>query len=159
MDAIECSHKFNVLVNKSCATLPSEYCSDHLQRKRDVFCKQCGVEICAECVSTTDRGHEYTTSSDVIDDETWRLEEAGDGVVDLLEDVKRTVSGIQEMKRRVKSKKDNDVDVTRQIFSTLRKAINEREEQTIADIKEEASKREKSLEVRQYTYVRGYSYS
>ena len=150
MDAIECSHKFDVLLkNDSCATILSECrtCSDHLQRKRDVFCKQCGVEICADCVSTTHRGHEYSTSSDVIDDETWRLEEAGDGVADLLEDVKRTVSGIQDMKRRVRSKKDNDVNVTRQVFSTLRKAIDEREEQTIADIKEEASKREKSLEV------------
>ena len=148
MDAIECSHKFDALLkNDSCATFLSECCSDHSQRKRDLFCKQCGVEMCADCVSTTHRGHDYATSLDVVDDETWRLEEAGDGVVDLLEDVKRTVSGIQEMKRRVRSKKDNDVSVTRQVFSTLRKAIDEREEQTIADIKEEAAKREKSLEV------------
>ena len=85
--------------------------------------------------------------------ETWRLEEAGDGVVDLLEEVKRAVSGVQEMKRRVRSKKDNYVNVTREAFSCLRKAIDEREEQTIADIKEEADKKEKSLEVCFHCFV------
>ena len=35
----------------------------------------------------------------------------------------------------------------REVFATLRKAIDEREEQTIGDIKEAAYEREKALEV------------
>lgn len=146
--AMECSPKVDALINNdSCTTFLSEYCSIHVQRKRDLFCKQCVVDICRDCVFTVHKGHEYTTSADLIEDEIWRLEEAGDGVVDLLEEVKRVVSGVREMKIRVRSKKDNYVNVTREAFSCLRKAIDEREEQTIADIKEEANKKEKSLEV------------
>ena len=125
MDAIECSYKFDVLLkNIPCNKFLTEYCLAH-KRALELFCRQCGVEICTDCVSTTHRGHNYTTPSDVIYDETWQLEEAGDGLVDLLEDIKRTVSGVQEMKRRVRSKKDDDVNVTRQVFSVLRKAVNE----------------------------------
>jgi len=98
-------------------------------------------------MSTTHRGHKYATSSDPTGDEIWRLEVAEDGVVDLLEEIKQAVSGVQEMKQRVRSKRDGDINVTREVFTTLRKAIDEREEQTLADIKEEADKKEKSLEV------------
>ena len=155
MDAIECSYKYDVrLKNISCTKLLSESgCFAH-QRKLELFCRQCGVEICTDCVSTSHRGHNYTTPSDMIDDETWQLEEAGDGLVDLFKDVKRTVSGVQEMKQRVRRKKDDDVNVTRQVFSVIRKAIDEREEEAIAGIREEADKKEKSLEVAIYlTYV------
>ena len=51
------------------------------------------------------------------------------------------------MQQRVRNRKDNNINVTREVFATLRKAIDEREEQTIADIEEEAYKREKALEV------------
>ena len=147
-DAIECSRKLDELIQDDCCTtFLSEYCSIHVQRKRDLFCKLCKIEMCGECATTTHAGHEYVTSVDAIDDETWRLEEAGDGVVDLLEEVKRAVSGVQEMKRRVRDKKHNDVTATREAFNSLRKAMNEREEQTVADIREEADKKEKSLEV------------
>ena len=36
---------------------------------------------------------------------------------------------------------------TREVFATIRKAIDEREEQTIADIKDGAESTEKALEV------------
>ena len=147
-DGINFSHKLDALLkDDSCTGLLSECCPVHVQMKRDLFCKQCGVEMCSDCVSTTHRGHGYITSSDAIDDETWTLEMVGGGVVDLLEEVKRAVSVVRETKRRVTNKKDNDVNLTREVFSVLRKAIDEREEQTIVDIKEEAIKKEKSLEV------------
>ena len=51
------------------------------------------------------------------------------------------------MKQRVKKRKDDNINMTREVFATLRKAIDGREEQTIGDIKEAAYKREKALEV------------
>ena len=96
---------------------------------------------------TRHRRHEYTASSDKIHEETLRLGEATDSVVELLEEMKRAISGVKEMKQRVRNRKDNNINVTRVVFTTLCKAIDEREEQTIADIKEEAHKREKALEV------------
>ena len=125
-----------------------EYCFDHPQMKLDLFCKPCGVDVCRECITTRHRRHEYTASSDKIHEETRRLiREAIDSMVELLEEMKRAISGVKEMKHRVRNRKDNNINVTREVFATLRKAIDEREEQTITDIEEEAYKKEKVLEV------------
>ena len=77
-------------------------------------------------------------------------------MVELLEEMKRAISGVKEMKQRVKNRKDNNINVTREVFATLHKAIDEREEQTIADIKEEVYKREKALEVSHLHKLYGY---
>ena len=72
-------------------------------------------------------------------------------MVELLpEEMKRAISGAKEMKHRERNRKDNNINVTREVFATLRKAIDEREEQTIAGTKEEAHKRGKALEVHLY---------
>ena len=147
-EAINCSQKFTALLKKDVSDTPlSECCSVHPQMKLDLYCKQCGVEVCKECTTTRHRRHEYTASSDKIHEETRRLGETTEGVVELVEEMKRAISGVKEMKQRVRKRKDNNINMTREVFATLRKAIDEREEQTIGDIKESAYKREKALEV------------
>ena len=103
--------------------------------------------MCRECTTTRHRRHEYTASSDKIHEEMRRLGETTENVVKLLEEMKRAISRVKEMKQRVRKRKDNDINMTREMFATLRKAIDEREEQTIGDIKEAVYKREKALEV------------
>ena len=146
-DAVNCSQKSASLRPMTEDTAFSEYCSVHPQLKLSLYCKQCEVEICRECTTTRHRRHEYTASSDKIHEETRRLGEATNSMAELLEETKRAISGVKEMKQRVRNRKDNNINVTREAFATLRKAIDEREEQTIADIEEEAYKREKALEV------------
>ena len=138
-DAVNCSQKFaslRPLKEDTAATPFSEYCSVHPQLKLCFFCKQCEVEICRGCTTTSHKRHEYTA-----------LGEATNSMAELLEETKRAISGVKEMKQRVRNRKDNNINVTREMFATLRKAIDEREEQTIADIEEGAHKREKALEV------------
>ena len=147
-DAINCSQKFTALLEKDITDTPlSDYCSVHPHMKLDMHCKQCRVDVCRECTTTRHRTHEYTASSDKIHEETQRLRGSTDCVIELLEEMKLAISGIKEKKQRVRNRKDNNINVTREVFATLRKAINEREEQTINDIKEAAYKREKALEV------------
>ena len=151
-DAVNCSFvSFRPLKEDreedSVATLLREYCFDHPQMKLDLFCKQCGVDVCRECTTTGHRRHEYTASSEKIHEETRRLGEANDSMAELLEEMKRAIFGVKEMKERVRNGKDNNINVTREVFATLRKVIDEREEKTIADIEEIAYKREKALEV------------
>ena len=149
-DAVNCSQKFaslRPLKEDTAATSFSEYCSVHPQMKLDLFCKQCGVDMCRECTTTRHRRHEYTASSDKIHEETRRLGGAINNMVGVLEDMKQAISGVKEMKQKVRNRKDNNINVTREVFATLRKAIDEKEEQTTADIEEEAYKREKALEV------------
>ena len=149
-DAVNCSQKFSSLrplKEDTAATSFSEYCSVHPQLKLSLYCKQCGVDVCTECTTTRHRRHEYTALSDKIHEETRRLGEATNSMAELLEDMKQAISGVKEMKQRVRNRKDNNINVTREAFATLRKAIDEREEQTIADIEEGTYKRERALEV------------
>ena len=147
-DAINCSKKLTALVEKDIVDTPlSEHCSFHPQMELYLYCKQCGVYVCRECTTTRHRRHEHTASSDKIHEETRRLGETTESVVELLEEMKRAISGVKEMKQRVRKRKDNNINMTREVFATLRKAIDEREEQTIGDIKEATYKREKALEV------------
>ena len=90
---------------------------------------------------------DVSVSLSVTYEETRRLGETTDSVVELLEEMKRSISGVKEMKQRVRNRKDNNINVIREMFTTLRKAIDGREEQTIVDIKEEATRRERALEV------------
>ena len=147
-DAINCSQKFTALLKNDITGTPlSEFCSVHPQLKLNMHCKQCRVDVCRECTITGHRKHECTPNT--VDEETRRLGRMTDSVVGLLEEMKRAISGVKEMKQRVRNRKDNNINVTREMFATLRKAIDEREEQTIDDIKEAAYKREKALEVSQ----------
>ena len=141
-DAINCSQKFTALLEKDITDAPlSECCSVDPETKLDMHCKQCGVDMCRGCK------HEYTTSCEIICEKARRLGEATDSVVELMEQMKQAISGVKKMKQRVRNRKDNDINVTREVFAALRKAIDEREEQTIDDIKEAAYVREKALEV------------
>ena len=68
-------------------------------------------------------------------------------MVEILEEMKRAISRVKEMKQRVRNRKDNNINVTREMFTTLRKAIDEREDQMITEINERAYRRERALEV------------
>ena len=147
---LEDAIKFTALLKDDITGTPlSKFCFVHPQLKLDIHCKQCGVDVCRECITTGHSRHEYTTSSDKIHEETRRLEEAADSVVGPLEEIKRAISRVKEMKQGVRNRKDNNINVTREVFATLCKAINEKEEQTIDDINEAAYEREKALEVLQ----------
>ena len=149
-DAVNCSQKFaslRPLKEDIVATPFSQYCCVHPQMKLELFCKKCGVDLCRECTTTRHRSHEHIASSDKVREETLRLGVATDGMVEPLEEMKRAISGVKEMKQRVRNRKDKNINVTREVFATLRKAIDEREEETIANIKEGAHKKEKVLEV------------
>ena len=148
--AVNCSQKFASPIAReddSGGTSLLEYCFNHPQMKLDLFCKQCEVDVCRECTTTRHRRHEYTASSDKIHEETRRLGEATDSMAELLEEMKQAISRVKEMKHRERNRKNSNINVTREVFATLRKAIDEREEQIITDIEEEAYKREKALEV------------
>jgi len=88
-----------------------------------------------------------TWNATVMDEETRRLEEATDHVMGLLEETKRAVYVVKEMRQRVENKKKQNMEKTREIFNTLRKVIDQREEQVIADIQEDTDKRDKALKV------------
>ena len=75
-DAINCLHKFTALQEKDTTDTPLlQHCSVHPQMKSDLYCKQCGVDVCRECTTTRHRRHEYAALSDKIHEETRKVGE------------------------------------------------------------------------------------
>ena len=147
-NAINWLREFTEIQKKGSTTLQrSEYCFVHQRSKQDLFCMHCGEDMCRECTTTKHRGHEHTASSDKIHEEVERLGEGADNMVDLLEEMKQAIFRVKEMRQRVRNRKDDNINATREVFATLHKAIDEREQQTIADIKNGAESTEKALEV------------
>jgi len=141
------SEEYAALLQYPAATPLSEYCPNHPRRKLDVYCGQCGTELCSDCVSHGHSTHQCTRIVTVTGEETQRLGKAADHIISLLEETKRAVSVVKEMRQRVRSRKECNVDRTMEVFNSFRKLIDEREEQVIADIKKGADKREKALKV------------
>ena len=145
--AISFSEECAALSQYPAAMLLYEYCPDHPLRKLDAFCRQCGTELCSDCVSHGHSTHQLTQIATVTGEEIRRLGETTDYMIGLLEEIKQAVSVVKEMRQRVRSRKEHNMETTKEVFNALRKLINEREEQVIAEIKEGADKREKALKV------------
>jgi len=151
--AINCSEKCAGLL-KNPATMPlSEYCPYHPQRRLKVFCRQCETELCIECVSHAHSTHKCTCIGAVTSEETRRLGEAENHLMGLLEETKRALSVVKEMRQRVKHRREYNMERTREVFNALRKVIDDQEEQVIGNIKKGADKREKALKVLLYRIV------
>ncbi|XP_065917688.1 tripartite motif-containing protein 2-like [Dysidea avara] len=146
-DAINCSEECAALLKYPATTPLSEYCPDHPRRKLDVFCRQCGTELCRDCVSRGHSTHQRTSITSVTDEETRRLGEAVDHMMGLLEETKRAVSVVKEMRQRVRGRKEHNMERTREVFNALRKVIDEQEDQVITDITKGADKRENTLKL------------
>ena len=151
-DTIICSKEVTELLKekdevRDHATQPlSESCLVHQRQQRDLFCQQCAEEICRDC--TADHfNHCCTESSTVIHEEIRRVGNAAADVTESLGEMKQEISRVKEMKQSVKNNYDKNTDVTKEVFATLRKAIDEQEEQILMDIKIESTKREKHLQV------------
>ena len=70
-----------------------------------------------------------------------------DHMMGLLEETKRAVSVVKEMRQCVRGRKEHNMERTREVFNALRKVIDELEDQVITDITKGADKRENTLKV------------
>ena len=146
-DAIACSQKCTQR-DKDHVSFPcSEYCLVHPQNKRDLFCEHCTEEICTGCASVDHKIHLCAESSTIIREERQRISKTLNDVTEGLDEMKQKISGVKEMRQRVRNRENDNITVTREVFAALRKVIDDREEQIILSIKEAAAKREKALEV------------
>ena len=99
--------------------------------------------------STNHRKNEHSGSNGEAQElkEVEGLEKAANDVVDLLEEMKQAILGVKEMKQQVRSRKNGNIDKTRKVFANLRNIVDEKEGQTIADIRKGADCTEKALKV------------
>ena len=131
-EAIHCSEE--------CATLLENSTSNRLAHLS-------GIELRSDCISNDHSTHQGTDIVAVTDEEMLKLGEAANHVMIILEETKQAVSVVREMKQRVKSRKELNIERARDVFNSLQKVIDEREELIITDINRGAEKKENALKV------------
>ena len=123
------------------------HCKDSEQLKETISCSQDCTNL-KQLLSEDHVDSSGTSEPLLIQEETHRIGGLASHVSDMSEEVKREVSILKEIKQNVRNRKNENVDATREIFASLRKAIDEREVKIITDIKAEGERREKVLEVK-----------
>ncbi|XP_065903172.1 E3 ubiquitin-protein ligase TRIM71-like isoform X2 [Dysidea avara] len=123
-------------------------CHIHPRRRRDLICKHCKVGLCSICAASADHtGHEITFSFTIVNDEIRRINQSIVEIENLLSEMKGVLSEVRKMRDNVINKKESNVKITREVFSTLRAAINKQENKVILNIEESAARREKTLKL------------
>ena len=137
-DAITCSEECAILSKQLSL---SEYCPDHSSRKLDRLSKQFEATLCSDC------GQYHTCNTIIASEETQRLEKSMNFMKGLLEEIKQEVSMRKEIRNEVRRKKEHSMDRTREVFSLLRKTIEDREKRIKANIVRRAHQIECTLTV------------
>lgn len=122
-------------------------CKDCEQLKETIACSQ-DCRALKQLLWSEDHLDSSAASEPLlIQEEIHRIGQLAGNVLELSKELKREISTLKEIKQKVRNRKNENVDVTKEIFASLRKALDEREEQIIRDIKTEGERRENILEV------------
>ena len=123
-------------------------CKDSDQLEETVACSQDCIAL-KQLLWSEDHSDAPAASEPLlIQEEIHRIGQLAGNVSELSKELKREISTLKETRQKVRNRKNENVDVTKEIFASLRKALDEREEQIIADIEIEGEKRENILEVK-----------
>ena len=124
------------------------HCEDSEQLQESIACSQDCTALKQLLWNEDHVDSSATTEPLLIQEEIHRIGRLAGNVSDMSEEMKREIIILKAIKQNVCNRKNENVDVTREIFASLRKALDEREEQIITDIKAEGERREKILEVK-----------
>ena len=123
-------------------------CKDSEQLKETIACSQDCTALKQLLWSEDHSDSSASSEPFLIQEEIHRIGQLASNVSELSKELKREISTLKEIRQKVRNRKNENIDVTKEIFASLRKALDEREEQIITDIKAEAERRENNLEVK-----------
>ena len=138
--------------NKLIKMLPSSsssspMCHDHDDQKLSFYCKQCTIPICVGCTINKHKGHPAHEVSKQIIQNKEEIQQGLEGFPVSQEHLKEVVTAGEEMKKKIKARK-NEVDtIIRQTFAKLQQLLHQRQEALLAKSSEEAMGKEVRLSI------------
>ena len=125
----------------------SPMCHDHDDQKLSFYCKQCTIPVCVGCTINKHKGHPAHEVSKQILQNKEEIQQGLEGFSLAQEHLKEVVTAGEEMKKKIKARK-NEVDtIIRQAFAKLQQLLHEREEALLAKSSEEAMGKEVRLSI------------
>lgn len=126
----------------------SNFCKKHPSKNTGWFCRDCKVEACEACLKDHHR-HECKSLESVITEETEILENTQNVARQLLGDTESAISGVRDTMATTQERKEENLTATRRAFDLLRKALDNREEKLLQQIKTGADNKFKALKLQQ----------
>ena len=138
----------NMSRDKLIKMLPSSpMCHDHDDQKLRIYCQQCAIPVCVECTIISHKGHPvYEVSKQIIQNKE-EIQQGLEGFPVSQKHLKEFMTAGEEMKKKIKARK-NEVDtIIRQAFAKLQQLLHQREEALLAKSSEEAMAKEVRLSI------------
>ena len=138
----------NMSRDKLIKMLPSSpMCHDHDDQKLRIYCQQCTIPVCVECTIISHKGHPVHEVSKQIIQNKEEIQQGLEGFPVSQDHLKEVTTAGEEMKKKIKARK-NEVDtIIRQTFAKLQQLLHQREETLLAKSSEEAMAKEVRLSI------------
>ena len=127
------------------SSFSSPMCHDHDNQILDLYCQQCTIPVCVKCTIISHKGHPVHEASKQIIQNKEEIQQGLEGFPVAQEYLKEVMTAGDEMKKKIKARK-NEVDtIIRQAFAKLQQLLHQREEALLAKSSEEAMAKEVRL--------------
>ena len=138
----------NMSRDKLIKMLPSSpMCHDHDDQKLRIYCQQCTIPVCVECTIISHKGHPVHEVSKQIIQNKEEIQQGLECFPVSQEHLKEVMTAGEEMKKKIKARK-NEVDtIIQQAFAKLQQLLHQREEALLAKSSEEAMAKEVRLSI------------
>ena len=125
----------------------SPMCHDHDNQILDLYCQQCTIPVCVKCTIISHKGHPVHEVNKQIIQNKEEIQQGLEGFPVSQEHLKEVMTAGEEMKKKIKARK-NEVDIIiRQTFAKLQQLLRQREEALLAKSSEEAMAKEVRLSI------------
>lgn len=147
-EAIACSKDCISLTSDLEDSSISNLCEDHPSKHTTYFCRNCRVETGEACLQDHN-GHECKPLESVVIEEAEKLEKTGSVARKLLEDTEGAIDGVRNTIVTTQERKDENLTATKRAFDMLRKALDNREQKLLQQIKTGADSKFEALKLQQ----------
>ena len=120
-------------------------CQGHTDQQLKYYCQQCIIPVCIECTIINHKDHPVTEVSKQVDSNKTTIHESIQGFQVAQQQLKKVLISGEEIKEKIKTRK-NEIDIIiRQKFANLQQLLHEREEALLAQSSEVANDKEAHL--------------
>ena len=120
-------------------------CQDHTNQQLKYYCQQCIIPVCSECTIINHKDHPIIEVSKQVDSNKAIVHESIQGFPVAQQQLKKVLISGEEIKEKIKVRKNEIDTIIHQRFATLQQLLHEREEALLAQSSEVANAKEACL--------------
>ena len=113
----------------------SPLCQKHPEELLKLYCQDCEVLVCRDCVLVQHKDHKYSFVDDLINEQKQKLKDITLQELDkILASTKDAITGVEQMQAKVRSCKDHHVTELNKTFQEITEMLNKRKEILLDEI-------------------------